>query len=103
MADENKLILLMTETGELITTRRINGGKDPSYVTTDKAANVYLCYSDADEVSVFTHDLNEERTLLTKRDGLGYGPFVIVYDEARMQLILSYCGSQNRIDSFQLS
>ena len=43
VVDENKLILLMTEKGELVTTRRINGDKDPSGVTTFRDAFRLIC------------------------------------------------------------
>ena len=106
---KNTLTLLNAETGEVVTTRQLKGDKGPHGVTTDTAGNVYVCYTRAGEVSVLTGDLADERILLTRQDDLLHFPFnpsvIVVYDETRNQLIVSYWSSidRNNIDCFQLS
>ena len=100
------LTLLKAETGEVVTTRQLEGNKRPSGVTTDTAGNVYVCCRGTGEVSVLTGDLSEERILLTGQDGLSEGPHAIVYNQARQQLIVSsasFFENTRGIDCFQLS
>ena len=108
VADRGKdtLTLLKAETGDVITTRQLEGNKYPRGVTTDTTGKVYVCYGATNEVSVLTGDLSEEIILLTKPDGLSGCPQAIVFDQARQQLIVSCYDNffdNFSIDCFQLS
>ena len=99
------LTVLNGDTGAVIKRRSLKD-KSPRGVTTGSSGNIYVCYYNTHEVAELTGDLSEERILLSQQDGLGDGPFAIVYDKSRGQLItsyVSYSSDDNSVDVFDLS
>ena len=103
--DKNTLTLLNGDTGEVITRRQLKERKEPRGVTTDATGNVYVCYFWTDVIAVLSGDLAEEKTLLSRLDGLSGKPQAIVYDDEH-QLIVSYIFyglGYDKVGVFQLS
>ena len=103
--DNNTLTVLNGDTGGVIKRRSVKD-KGPRGVTTGSSGNIYVCYKDTREVAVMTGDLAEERILLSRQNGLGAGPWAIVYDKSCGQLIASYgwySGYEKSVDVFDLS
>ena len=99
------LTVLNGDTGDVIKRRSVKD-KRPYGVTTGPSGNIYVCYSDTREVAELTGDLAEERTLLSRQDGLSDEPLAIAYDKTSGQLITSYdCLSDidNYVDVWELS
>ena len=84
----NTLTIICGDTGDVIARRQVMR-KNPRGVTTDANGNIYVCYSDTQEVAVLTSDVSVERILLTSRDGLCCLPHGIAYDHVHNELIVS--------------
>ena len=76
--------------------------KNPRGVTADANGNLYVCYSDTQEVAVLTSDVSVERILLTSRDGLCCLPHGIPYEHVHNELIVSGYFNNN-VDYYNLS
>ena len=101
----NTLTVVNGDTGDVIKRRSVKH-KYPEGVTTGPSGNIYVCYYDTREVAELTGDLAEERILLSQQDGLGVGPWSIVYDKSCGQLIISYSlfsSDHNSVTIFDLS
>ena len=84
----NTLTIICGDTGDVIARRQVMR-KNPRGITTDANGNIYVCYSDTQEVAVLTSDVSVERILLTSRDGLCCLPHGIAYDHVNNELIVS--------------
>ena len=106
---KNTLTLLNGDTGEVMTRHQLKQGKGPVGVTTDSAGNAYVCYCWTSEVAVLSGDLSEEKSLLSRQNGLSGLPQAIVYDDEDHRLIISYGSSvfyakhYEQVDVFHLS
>ena len=80
------LTMLSGDTGHVISRRHVT--KQAEGVATDTEGNVFVCYTENKEVSVFSSDLSGERTLISTKDGLSVYPRAITYDAATRQLFL---------------
>ena len=98
----NMLILIDTNSGDIITRRQVTG-KSPYGVTSDTSGNMLVCYNAALEVSVVTRDLFEEMIILSRRNGLRTSPQAILYDDRHHSIIISFMAGSNNIEAFQLS
>ena len=85
------LTLLNGDTGSVITRRYLPNEK-PFGVTADTAGNVYVCYKNSREISVFNRDLSDEKVIISTEDGLPEEPRVITYDSASKQLFVGHWG-----------
>ena len=83
------LTLLNGDTGEVITTRKLER-KRPRGFATDNAGNVYVCYSWTGEVAVLSADLSREKILLAGQQNLRSGPQAIAFHELSRQLVIAY-------------
>ena len=93
------ITLLGAENGRLM--RVINADeKQPYGVTIDNELNVYVVYSNSDEISVWSRDFTSNRILLSEND-LAEMPRAIVYSEVTDSLYISY-KENTRIDCFRL-
>lgn len=94
------LTLLNGETGSVIT-RQYLPTKHPFGVTTDTAGNVFVCYKNSREISVFNRDLSEEKVIISTEDGLPEEPRVITYDGSTKQLFVGHWG-RSMCECFEL-
>ena len=68
--NNHTITLLNGETGEVITRRCQEQGKQPRGVTTETAGFICVCYNNTNEVAVLSKGLSEEKIILSERDGL---------------------------------
>lgn len=108
VTDYNKhsVTQLNGRTGDVKSVYRLKDDKDPFGVTNDSNGNIYVCYREANEIAVFSADLEHEKTLLSDRDGLGIWPNCIKYVAATNKVFVCYSAlneSRNLIDCFSIT
>lgn len=97
---KNTLTFLNPRNGEVLNIIDVKG-KSPHGITSDHDGNVYVCYYDSMEISVFSPDFQQSRILLSAAD-LNGSPIDIVFDGTLKVLYISYYDN-DIIDCFQLS
>ena len=76
-------------------------GKGPMGLAADTDGNVYICYSESSEISVWSTDFSQSKILLSDTQLQGQ-PRNIVYNNVTGELFINYLEG-NIVDRFQVT